>query len=733
MMSAEHEVLEPILPRIHGPEDLRTLDNAHLNHLAGEIREELCRLSDHRAVHFASNLGVVELSIALHRVFDFSYDRLIWDTGHQCYPHKILTGRYGDLHTIRTRGGLMGFPNPKESPYDLMMTGHAGCSIGTALGLAVGDELVQRLNLPGAEKIESEVKRPERHSVAVIGDGAISSGVVFESMNHVGWLKKNMTVILNDNKMAICPRVGGVSLYLDRLRMAPSYRELKQFVNRALGWIPFAKSSARFFLEHLKSALKAGLIGGMFFEEIGFRYIGPIDGHNIEQLENMLRRVRDYEEPVLLHIFTEKGRGYRPAEQDPTAYHAPSPEVKKNGNGSIRGTEIADPVPEKTTDSGTQTGNAEPDHAAVKISSSASLESPRITETTTPQFLNPTSEPAEPSPYGSIHPYPPSAVDNDGDCEPNDPNSYTFWVREAVLELMREDPGICVITAAMCQGNMLEPIREAFPERFFDVGISESHAVVFAAGLAKSGMRPVVDIYSTFMQRGYDQIFQEASLQNLPILFLLDRAGLSGPDGPTHHGVFDITYCRPFPNLVLMSPGDPSDVEPMLRYAFSESSPTVLRYPKCTASPIIRPLLGIEKGKAEVLREGKDGMLLLYGGFLQAALSASEKLKHPKTGEKPLDFGVINARFAKPLDTETILAPLSRDLPLICVEEGMLAGGFGSAVLEAACDRKLDTRNLYRLGIPDHYVEHGERGELLQDLGLDENGILDACRRIARQ
>ncbi|MGL6196912.1 MAG: 1-deoxy-D-xylulose-5-phosphate synthase, partial [Thermoguttaceae bacterium] len=487
---------------IVSPEELRTLSVSELNQLAAEIREELCLLSDMRAVHFASNLGVVELSIALHSVFDFKKDRLIWDTGHQCYPHKILTGRADSLHSIRTKGGLMGFPNPSESEYDLFMTGHAGCSPSTVLGLTCGDELCG--------------EKDERHSVAVIGDGAFASGIVFEAMNHIGGLKKNLTVILNDNKMSICPRVGGVSNYLDRLRMNPTYLGLKRSLHRLVNSLPFLSNRTESFLSNIKSAVKAGLLGGMLFEELGFRYIGPIDGHDIELLQKMLRLVRDYDEPVLLHVFTEKGRGYKPAEQDPTAYHAPTPEVKRNGSA---------PITAKPTVA--QKNCAEENATKDSAEANSGVISKNI-------GLTPTgSEP------------------NDGECEPNEPCSFTFWVREAVLRLMRKDEKICVITAAMCQGNMLEPIRNEFPERFFDVGICESHAVAFAAGLAKTGLKPFVLIYSTFMQRAYDQIFQEVSLQNLPVVLLLDRAGFAGPDGPTHHGLFDIAYMRSFPNMQL--------------------------------------------------------------------------------------------------------------------------------------------------------------------------------------
>lgn len=675
---------DSLLSQYQGPEDLRSMSLSQLNQLAKEIREQLCQLADHRAVHFASNLGVVELTLALHSVFNFKKDRLIWDTGHQCYPHKILTGRFDRFATIRTKGGLMGFPNPTESLYDLMMTGHAGCSVGTALGLSCGDELNHE---------------SERHSIAVIGDGALSSGIVFESMNHIGWLKKNVTVILNDNKMSICPRVGGLALYLDHLRMDQSYVRFKQRVRNFLARIPYLQKSTEFFLANVKSALKAGLLGGMLFEEFGFRYIGPIDGHNIGRMQQMLRLVKKYKGPVLLHVLTEKGRGYHPAEQDPTTFHAPSPDVKKTS------------FLNQTDFSANKTSTAIKPVAKI-------IEDVSVRKKTSPYFSD-------------------RKDDEDGDCEPNEPNSYTYWVREAVRRIMRRDEKVCVITAAMCQGNMLEPIRAEFPDRFFDVGICESHAVVFAAGLAKTGLKPIVDIYSTFLQRAYDQIFQEVSLQNLPIVFLMDRAGLAGPDGPTHHGVFDIPMTRTFPNLVLMSPGDPLDVEPMLDFALGNSNrsislhPVAVRYPKCTASPISRPFQEIELGKSEILLPGKDGMFVVYGGLVKTALGAAKALRENHDGQGELDFGVINARFAKPLDTEMIFEELLEGKIMITVEEGMLAGGFGSAILEQASDDGLDTRNIRRLGIPDRYVQHAERNELLAELSLDEQGLVNFCRKVA--
>ncbi|MDR1141382.1 MAG: 1-deoxy-D-xylulose-5-phosphate synthase [Planctomycetaceae bacterium] len=657
MSGKDKGVYKLVLPTLESPRELERLSLAELGNLASEIREELCRLYDRRSVHFASNLGVVELCIALHTTFDFSWDRLIWDTGHQIYPHKLLTGRFKQFSTIRTKGGLMGFPNPEESDYDLMMTGHAGCSIGTALGLSCGDDLVA-----GANK---------RHSVAVIGDGALSSGVVYEALNHAGGLKKNLTVVLNDNKMSICPRVGGLSDHLDRLRLHPIYSRIKQKLHHLVDRTPIIGSSVDSFFGRFKSAVKAGLLGGMLFEELGFRYIGPIDGHNIARLQRFLRMARSLEEPVLLHIFTEKGRGFPPAEENPTAYHAPRPG---------RTSQTPFPISPAT-------------YSAVASAS----QSP--------------SSPSVPPPQPQL-------------------STFTEHARNAIELLMRNNERVCVITAAMCQGNMLEPIRDQFPDRFFDVGICESHAVVFAAGLAKAGMLPIVDIYSTFLQRAYDQLFQEISLQNLPVILAIDRAGLAGPDGPTHHGVFDLGYLRPFPNLVVMAPADALDVEPMFCFAERLEQPVAIRYPKANATIVERNPEPIRLGKAEIVRNGSDGMIVACGSLLETAVEAAKRLGKNMDGLGRVDVGVINARFVKPLDSDLILQPLREGHFLITLEEGMLTAGFGSAVLEAANNAQLDTRNLRRLGIPDHYVEHGERSELLEGLGLNEKQLVKVCREI---
>jgi len=646
-----------LLPTIQSPRDLQRLSGAQLEQLAAEMREALCSVVANRTAHFASNLGVVELCLALHTTFDFRHDRLIWDTGHQIYPHKLITGRYREFSTIRTRGGLMGYPNPNESPYDLFMTGHAGSSVSTALGLRSGDELTGH---------------GERHAVAVIGDGAFPSGIVFEALNNAGGKppkKTRLLVVLNDNKMSICPRVGGVADYLDRLRMNRLYTGLKHEVVGFLNKLPLVGDPVERFLSLLKDSIKAGLHGGMLFEELGFHYVGPVDGHSIPQLSKYLKLAKEFERPVLLHVVTEKGHGFKPAAEDPVYFHTPAP-FARNGDGDCQ-------------------------QAVLPIKKSGS-------------------------------------------------RAYTDVASQAIGEQLQRNPRVTVLTAAMCQGNKLEPIRDAFPLRFFDTGICESHAVAFAAGQAKAGMRPIVDIYSTFLQRSFDQIFQEVALQNLPVTFMLDRAGLTGPDGPTHHGMFDLGYMRLFPNLVVMAPGDADDLPAMLAWALEQDGPVSIRYPKATAEAAQGRVAGefgvsdsseraasrepIELGRAEVFHWGTDGMLIACGTLLGSCLKAADQLR-----ASGLDVGVINARFVKPLDRDVILRAIESCPLVLTVEEGALMTGFGSAVLEAAGDAGLNAQHVRRLGIPDRFIEHGERDDLLASLGLDTAGIARHCRELADQ
>lgn len=623
-----------LLPLISSPRDLRSMSDEQLRQLTAEIREALCEIVADRPAHFASNLGVVELCLALHLTFDFSRDRLIWDTGHQIYPHKLITGRYPEFHTIRRKGGLMGYPNPHESPYDLFMTGHAGASVSTALGLKAGDDLL---------RVDDD-----RRTVAVLGDGALPSGVVFEALNNAAGLKKDFLVILNDNKMGICPRVGGMAAYLDKARVAPFYNGLKRDVSWLLNKVPLLGESAAEAIGNFKDAVKSFLHGGMLFEELGFRYIGPVDGHDLASLRRYLEMVKEVRGPVLLHVFTEKGHGFAPALENPVKFHTPAPFCRGEDDGEV-------------------------------------------------VFVKKGSPPA-----------------------------YTNVVSDAILSAMRHDRRVCVLTAAMCEGNNLGHIRDEFPDRFFDVGICEAHAVAFAAGMAKVGMRPIVDIYSTFLQRGFDHIFQEVALQNLPVLFCMDRAGLCGPDGPTHHGAFDNSYMRVFPNITLMAPGDQLDVQPMLQFALHHEGPTSIRYPKANAEAIARDVAPMELGKSEVLRWGEDGTLVAFGTLLSVCVAAADRLA--KDG---LDIGLINARFLRPLDTEVLFKAIQETGFVITVEENTLNGGFGSAVLEAANDAGLPTQNIRRLGIPDRFIEHGERHELLSDLGLDVAGLMAAAHHMA--
>ena len=628
-----------LLPQIQSPADLDRLDESQLVALAGEIREALLKVVEDRPAHFASNLGVVELSIALHSTFDFSRDRLIWDTGHQIYPHKLLTGRFPQFHTIRQRGGLMGYPNPDESPYDLFVTGHAGASVSTVLGCKAADDLLRPAE--------------NRKSVAVIGDGALPSGVVFEAFNNAAGLDKDLLVILNDNRMGICPRVGGLANTLEQARTAPFYNGLKKDVSWLLNKLPVVGEPTKEMLSGAKDALRNFFHGGRLFEELGFRYIGPVDGHDIAGLRRLLARVKEVSGPVLLHVFTEKGRGFEPAENDPVGFHTPAP-FHRCGDDDVK-------------------------------------------------FVSPGSPPA-----------------------------YTNIVSDAIKTAMARDPKVCVLTAAMCAGNKLGGIREEFPDRFFDTGICEGHAVAFAGGMAKAGMRPIVDIYSTFLQRSFDHIFQEVALQDLPVTFCLDRAGLAGPDGPTHHGVFDNAYMRTFPNIVCTAPGDARDVAPLLDFSLTHDHPVSIRYPKTNAVSLDRPLTGgqpspVELGKAEVISEGEQGTLLCFGGLLPECVAAADRLR-----ERGLDVGVVNARFLRPLDEETIGRLLARGF-VITLEEASLVGGFGSAVAELAVDRGWPTQGLKRLGLPDEFVEFGSREELLALHGLDVDGIVEAATEMAER
>ena len=490
--------------------------------------------------------------------------------------------------------------------------------------------------------------RPERHSVAVIGDGAFPSGIVFEALNNAAGLRTKFLVILNDNQMSICPRVGGLGYYLDRARITPMYNDWNKWVRKLLPAIPLVGDQADRWLQQMKDAIKASLHGGMLFEELGFTYLGPVDGHDLRTLRTYLEKVKALDGPVLLHVLTDKGHGFEPAVKDPVKFHAPAP-FQTAEDGII----------------------------PLKASSS---------------------------------------------------KAYTDAVSEALFVAMQHNPKVTVLTAAMCEGNKLQKIRDTFPSRFFDVGICESHAVAFAAGMAKAGARPVVNIYSTFLQRSFDQIFQEVALQNLPVVFTLDRAGLVGADGPTHHGAYDLAYMRIFPNMVVMAPGDEKDVAPMINFALANDAPVSIRYPKANLEQIDRKVQPIEMGQAEVLEWETDGMFLACGTLVASCLRAAERLRR----QYGLRIGVVNARFVKPLDKPTVLKAIEECGFVLTVEEGCLMGGFGSAVLDVANDAGLSTGHVRRLGLPDRFVLHAERDEQLAEVGLDAAGITQAALDLAR-
>ncbi len=631
-----------ILDTIDEPADLRRLSRQQLDVLAQEIREEILRVVDANGGHLASNLGTVELTIALHRCYNFPTDALIWDVGHQAYAHKLLTGRREAFPTLRQQGGLSGFPNKHESPYDIFTAGHAGTSISQAIGLACADKLVGR----------------ERRVVAVIGDGSLTSGVALEALNHAGHLGKDLLVVLNDNRMSISTTVGGLAHHLDRLRSTRFYNEAKRELSRLVSRLPGLGEFVESAIGHLKDGIKATVLPDNLFSQLGFRTFGPIDGHDLDDLSESLEAVRRLAGPVLLHVVTEKGRGHREAENDPVRYH------------SLRQAQAA-PGP----------------------------------------------------PKDSARPAPPCPVEPAPSERPSRP-TYTKVFAETLCRLGAEDERLLAITAAMEEGTGLAEFGKQFPARFFDVGICEQHAVAFAGGLSAAGCRPVVAIYSTFLQRSYDQVFHDLCLQELDAVLCIDRAGLVGPDGATHNGVFDIAYLRHLPGSILAAPKDGPELEAMLEAATAGRGLWAIRFPKAEV-PEGLPATGapIQIGRAEVLREGTDAALVAYGSMVAPACEAAERL-----AEQGIAAAVVNARFAKPLDAE-LLAELAARVPLlVTVEEHALAGGFGSAVLEAlaAPSRRFGACGRARvecLGVPDRFIEHGSREALLAGLGLAAAGI----------
>jgi 1-deoxy-D-xylulose-5-phosphate synthase len=620
------------LSRIEHPHDVKKLSLDELEVLAEEIRERIMGVVDKNGGHLASNLGSTELTIALHKVYDFPRDRLVWDTSHQTYPHKLLTGRRDRFHLLRQYGGICGFCNHQESVFDLFDAGHAGTAASLAAGVAAGD----RLRGSGSK------------SIAVVGDSALAAGMAFEAMNHAGDIRPNLLLILNDNNMSIDHSVGAFSEHLNRIRTKPIYQDFKKEIHEILSRIPLIGKHLDGVIETIAEKLKHNLVPGQFFQELGFNYYGPIDGHDLPTVINTLEDIRRMNEPVLLHALTVKGHGYKPAISDPVKYHA-----LKNFKSPA--------VPKKP----------EPENA----------------------------EPKKPSAQG-----------------------YTNVFTDVLLETARKDERIVAITAGMSGGTGLIHFGKEFPDRFFDVGIAEQHGCAFASGLSLAGQRPVFAVYSTFCQRAYDQFVHDVCIQEKSVIFALDRAGLPGEDGWTHHGAFDISFMRCIPNVILIAPRDGDEMRRMFQFCVDQTvHPIAIRYPKANVPdlPEVRPEdQEIVLGKGEVLVQGEDLVLFAYGAMVDHAYQAAQAVK-----ERGINVTVVNARFAKPID-DGLLRELSRThAALVTVEEHALAGGFGSGVLEACIDGNITFQKIVRLGVPDQFITFGSRAQLLKDVGLDVDGI----------
>jgi len=607
------EVSYPLLSQVDAPAALRCLPEAQLPALAAELRAYLLESVSRSGGHFAAGLGTVELTVALHYLFNTPEDRLVWDVGHQAYPHKVLTGRRDRLHTIRRQGGLAPFPKRDESPYDTFGVGHSSTSISAALGMAIA-----------AARDGSG-----RRAVAIIGDGGMTAGLAFEALNHAGDLGLNMLVVLNDNNMSISPNVGALANRFAQILSGKLYTSMREGSRKVLSRMPSVWELARRAEEHIKGLI----VPGTLFEEFGFNYIGPVDGHDLPALLATLRNVRDLNGPQLLHVITRKGKGYAPAEADPVKYHGVTPFDPARG-------------------------------------------------------IVPSGKPARPS-YSKV---------------------FGNWA----CDMAALDPRLVAITPAMCEGSDLIRFAREYPERYFDVGIAEQHSVTVAAGMACDGLKPVVAIYSTFLQRAYDQVVHDVCAQNLPVLFAVDRAGLVGADGPTHNGGYDVSFLRCLPNIVLMAPADENECRQMLYTGFTLDGPAVVRYPRGAGrgAAIEVEMRALPIGKAELRRKGRAVAILAFGTMLDPALAVGDAL----------DATVVNMRFIKPLDEALILELAASHELLVTAEENVVAGGAGSAVSEALAAHAVDCPVVH-FGLPDRLIQHGSREEMLADAGLDANGL----------
>ena len=620
------------LSEINSPADLRQLKVEDLQEVADEVRQHIIDTCSRIGGHTGASLGAVELAVAMHYVFDTPNDRLVWDVGHQAYAHKILTGRRDQLNTIKQDGGLSGFLKRDESEYDTFGAGHASTSLSAALGMAIA----------------RDQKGEDFHVCALIGDSSLAGGMAMEAINQAGHLKSRLIVLLNDNEMSIAPAVGALSGYLNRIKEAQSYQHLKEEIGDALESVPGIGETLRRAAKSVKDAIAAAVLPGALVNELGFKYIGYVDGHNVPMLVKALEEAKKVDDgPVIVHALTTKGKGFPNPEKNYYAYHATGPFDPKTG------------LPHKS------------------------------------------SKPAA--------------------------KTYTQIFGETMCELMERDRSIIALTAAMPDGTGIDRTLERFPERSFDVGIAEQHAVTFCAGMACEGLKPVAAIYSTFLQRGFDQVVHDVCLQDLNVTFAMDRAGIVGADGPTHHGLLDIAYLRGYPNIVLMAPKDEAEMRDMLLTAIEHPGPAALRYPRGNGVGVdisAEPKL-IEIGKAELLREGGDAAILAYGSMVQPALAAAERL-----AADGISVSVVNARFVKPLDGEMLRELAGRHSLLVTAEEAYLAGGFGSAVLEfLEAESKLEGLKVVRLGVPDEIVTHGDVPRLLAQYGLDADGIYNTVRK----
>ncbi len=622
--------MSKLLDSIQSPADLKRLNLDQLPALAEEMRETIMTTVGKNGGHLAPNLGTVEISIALHLIFDFPKDRLLWDVGHQCYSHKLITGRYKNFETLRQRGGLCGFPNHLESPYDLFSVGHAGTSISTAVGMARADQLLNR----------------DTKVVALVGDASVVNGLAFEGLNNAGTLNRQLLVVLNDNSMSISEPQGAFANYLEHLRVTATYDEVKKRVQELLDRIPYGQRICDIGY-HVKQGIKNTIAPGHIFEDLGLKYFGPVDGHDIPGLLEKLNELKDFNAPAVLHIKTVKGKGYEWASEDPTTFHSPKP-------FRVEGCRVV--------------------------------------------------------------------------IEKGSGRSWTAAFADAMTALAKKNDRVVGITAAMPDGTGMIKLKPLFPDRYFDTGICEGHATAMAAGMSKAGLRPVVAVYSTFLQRAFDQVFQEVCLQGLPVTFCVDRAGLVGDDGAVHHGFCDLAFLRSQPGMVLMAPSDERELTRALDVSMTLDGPSEIRYPRdnCPAEPLGEDTpwtISATGGTARRLRTGADATLLAYGSAAMQAVQAAELLEN-----EGLSVGVVDARFCKPLDGRMMEELFAAGKPILTVEDHSIVNGFGTAVVEHAQEHRLDGRLVTRLGLPDRFISHASRPEQFAEVGLDAAGIVRSVR-----